>query len=409
MKKDLFYDKNFCAAPWNSILIDFAGNVMPDSQFQPSYGNINNQSFREIWSSNIAQNTKKDFLNNQIPLNCKKCPKKESSVGASRRMFFHDTLHPVLKTNDFNSTNLPDIYFLEINMSNTCNLKCRMCSGKTSTAWIKDEELLKKFDGIYHRNKFSEYTPLNNNIIEKLFEYPEDFRNLCYLSLKGGEPFLEPTNYEILDFMVQENLAKNIVLDLTTNGTIIDDRIFSYAEKFKQIKLHISIEGTGQLYEYIRGGDNFSLLDLERNLLEFDKLKNTRIIFATVLMVYNIFDISNVWKWFLKIKKDNYEIYFKNVVVSPAYLHPCILPLTLRQQAYDLIINENIPEFTNNPIQGNIGVKGLSSGLLNNDYYTKIEQEKYMAQFIDFTRDVDTIRGTDINNIIPELQSLFGR
>jgi len=124
-----------------------------------------------------------------------------------------------------------------------------MCSGEASTAWIKEESLLKKINGSYyiHRIISPKHTLLQSDIIEKLFEYPEDFRNLCYLSLKGGEPFLEPTNYMILDRIIELGYAKNIILDLTTNGTIVDDRIFSYSEKFRQIKLHISIEGTGQL------------------------------------------------------------------------------------------------------------------------------------------------------------------
>ena len=73
------------------------------------------------------------------------------------------------------------------------------------------------------------------------------------------------------------DIAKNIVLDINTNGTILNERLLNIAKNFKQLKLHISLEGTGQLYQYIRGGDNFTIEQLEQNILEFNKLEKVNI------------------------------------------------------------------------------------------------------------------------------------
>ena len=41
------------------------------------------------------------------------------------------------------------------------------------------------------------------------------------------------------------------------------------------------------------------------------------IIYTVTVQAYNIFDIANIWKWYLRVRKTNNEIYFKNVVVNP--------------------------------------------------------------------------------------------
>jgi len=403
--------KNFCAAPWHSILVDFGGDIIPDSQFWLSYGNIYEQTLDEIWQNPIPRATRKSFINGIIPENCKQCPKKEQTIGASRRTFFKGNLNYLLKDNNFEIDTKPDIYFLEINISNICNLKCRMCSSAASSAWVKEDEHILSLGRTYHRpkgfTKKRQYRKLKGNIIERLFYNPHNFRNLCYLSLKGGEPFMEPDNYKILDFMIDQNLAKNIILDLSTNGTIIDQKMFSYFKFFKEVKLHVSIEATGKLYQYIRGGNIFTIDQLEENLKIFNKLENTRIIFATTYSVYNLFEIPNLWNWFIKNRKENHEIYFHNIVVTPQYLHPCVLPYEYRKKASDELILANIPDTTNNPRQGSIGINGIIKGILNKSYYTPEQQKILLEQCKQFTNDIDKLRNTNIKEVLPELRCLY--
>ena len=67
--------------------------------------------------------------------------------------------------------------------------------------------------------------------------------------------------------------------------------------------------------QHIRGGDNFTIEQLEANIKEFNKLENTQIIYTVTVQVYNIYDITNIWKWYKKIRKPGDEIFFTNVVV----------------------------------------------------------------------------------------------
>lgn len=401
-----FYKNNrFCPAPWHSLLVDWRGDVTYDPQFAKPLGNIREQSLRDMWNSEIAHSTQRDFLLGDVPSLCIKCDKKESSAGASKRRFFHDVMTPILKHNQFHLDVEPDIYFLEVNFSNKCNLKCRMCSGEVSTAWSADEKALSQmktraFRGEREIGKRS----LNISVIKNLLKDKKAFQNLSYIILRGGEPFLEEANCYLLDHIIGMGLASHCVLDITTNGTIINERWNKYLGHFKEIKLHISIEAVGRLYTYIRGGNKFTIQQLEENIDSFSRLKNTRIIFATTSMAYTVFDQINLWNWYKKIRKPNYEIYFRNTVVEPRCLNVHVLPLNMRKKAFHIIEEGLDRELREREF---LGLTWFQKGLLKENYHTPKEEEKQRHRFIQFTRDLDRIRNTEVTEFVPQLAPLF--
>ena len=136
---------------------------------------------------------------------------------------------------------------------------------------------------------------------------------------------MEPANKIILQKFIDLGIAKQITLDWTTNGTIVDDEIAHMARQFGHSKWTVSLEGTGGLYEYIRGGNNFTFEQLEKNLVQYNF---DRVIIAVTVMAYNIAHLGKINDWFLKqkIKYPWWSIYFNNVVATPAYLNPRVLP-----------------------------------------------------------------------------------
>jgi MoaA/NifB/PqqE/SkfB family radical SAM enzyme len=358
-----------CYAPWHALSIRFNGDVVPDCVYTGRHGNLLKEDLPTILRNPGLIHTQRTIASGQFPSNCLQCTAKESANGHSRRKFFEQVLNPMLKP-ESNLRN--DIYFLEFNMSNLCNLKCRMCSGVNSTAWIKEDLKLDKM-GVQrpiHEPDFG-YRNLSPDIVDRLFEYPEYFKNLQYVNIKGGEPYMEPANKQIMQKLIELNLAKNITLDISTNGTVVDLEFDELAHQFKETKWHISIEGTGKLYEYIRGGDNFPFEQLVDNLQQLDKMD--RLIFAGTIMTYNVCHVKDIVDWFYNIKKPHYELYVNNVVTTPAYLNPQILP--------ERILDGTGYRHKDSPIQ--------------------------LEQFVDFTRKVDELRGTDILDVCPELSSLF--
>ena len=258
-----------------------------------------------------------------------------------------------------------------------------MCDGINSSAWVKDELKLAEDGNILQRRindpEFG-YTNKSEQIIERLFEDPTPFMNLRYLSIKGGEPYMEPANKTILKKFIDLGIAKNVTLDWTTNGTIVDEEVHELARQYGHTKWTVSIEGTDGLYEYIRGGKNFTFAQLNENLKHYDF---DRIIIAVTVMAYNIAHLDKIQSWYEGAKQDNWDIYFNNVVAAPPYLNPRVLP---------------------NEILESIEYK-----LPNINYTQKENSELYLKGLVYFTQRLDKIRNTNVLDYCPELASLFER
>lgn len=395
-----------CSAPWHSLLIKWHGGVFPDSQFVGGYGNLTQNNLETIWNSEQARAVRRAFSQNHFPEACRQCELKESSVGHSRRLFFRDVMDPYLNNPSYDPDAAPDIYFLEINSSNLCNLKCVMCNGQVSSAWIKDEQALAALNPSYVRPEPSKirYMQADETWLRNLFQEPNHFRNLCYLSLKGGEPFLDPMNKRFMQFFIDQGTAKNIVLDLTTNGTIWDDELIRMFDKFKNVKLNISVEATGELYSYIRGGKHFSFDQLEANIKRFSNIENTQIWFATLAMAYNLWNLYDLRDWIVSLWQPNHRATFKNIVVNPRYLDPHVIPPEARYWAVDSRMTGAFIAY-----EAQMGDTGFWKMIRSLETEPMDDQTRsvYLDQFRNFTRDLDMVRGTSIVSLVPQLKDIL--
>ena len=135
-----------CVAPWHSLTIEWDGLVYADAVAFKPYGSIYENTLTELWNSPKAVDLRKSWSKG-LPDNiiCASCIKKEETVGSSRRQYFYRNLpSELLKTATYDPEQKPNIWYLEINSSNKCNLKCRMCNGQVSSTWIKEETQLAK-------------------------------------------------------------------------------------------------------------------------------------------------------------------------------------------------------------------------------------------------------------------------
>lgn len=355
-----------CLAPWKALAVRFNGDITPDCVYTGRNGNIHEESLPSLLQNPGLLNTQISIQRGILPKACSQCEKKEGVNNHSRRVFFDQILHHVPRT----PTN--DIRFLEVNLSNKCNLKCVMCSGVNSTAWIKEDYKLSEL-GIMRPINHPDfgYRIISDDIIDRLFEYPDYFKNLEYVNIKGGEPFMEDSNIKLLNKLIALNLNKQVTIDLSTNGTTENPEFEELLSQFKT-KIHISIEGTGKLYEYIRGGQNYTWEQFLSNLDRFNKFD--RVIFAGTVMTYNVRHFNKTIEWFVLNHNLKYQMYFNNVVTTPEYLNPTLLPDSL---------------------------------LTGTGYWHDNKLANQLPIFVDYTRKLDEIRGTNILDVCPEFAPLF--
>ncbi len=203
--------------------------------------------------------------------------------------------------NKFNSNNL---FSLSVDITEQCNSKCKIC-------------------GIWHKK---EPINLEEKLFKKRLKESEYLKKVRLFNIGGGEPFLVP---DLLLEIVKtiHKYSKYVQIRIVTNG-LLPDVIYSVCKEIMEkysipLGLKISIDGTGKIYEKIRGvpnGDKLAietlkkLKSLKRESKKFEKLLSYSIGFT--LTKENINQLEPV----LEIAK-NFEIgfFYKPVLLSSIF------------------------------------------------------------------------------------------
>ncbi len=146
-----------------------------------------------------------------------------------------------------------------LTITDFCNIRCKHCFGDFG---VGDQMSLEQI----------------NMILDQMDEL-----GVNELSLTGGEPFIHPNIYDIIEVIAE----RGFVLQTCTNGTIIDDALIDLLKKYgdKFFRLSISIDGIPEVHNQIRGTGNF-----EKTLRNIKKLQkhDVKFGFNTVLNTLNL-------------------------------------------------------------------------------------------------------------------------
>jgi len=242
-----------CIVPWTQLEICNTGYCRPCAEFDRDLvdesGNkfdFNNDiSIEDVWQSADLKNLRQRFLNGEHPDECKKCWLEESQNLVSTRqrnlMAFPHHLNNC-KTDDAGP-----IVLLDLKLGIKCNLQCKICNSEYSHNWIKDEQDL--FGQIINQQDGKDYTDQNKN-----WQYIKDtVQNLEAMYLSGGEPLLLENCIDLLQHMVDVDVAKDIWLKIHTNGTVrLTPKLLNILKQFKAVRLMFSIDGVAESFEYQR-------------------------------------------------------------------------------------------------------------------------------------------------------------
>lgn len=378
---------NWCILPWIHLTSSVAGWYRPCCDSNKNIKDrTNSKNDKEILHTSVmgiedafygqAMNEiRSQFLKNERPKICSSCWKKEDANMSSLRIAMNSRFSNVIENIDVDK---PKLKYLDIKYDNNCNLACRMCSTGSSDQHQK-EILSYVKDGQQIPNHFSYASPelLNKETYKKQYtkrliklnEKPfleQDVINsipeLMVLKATGGEPTINKKFLNAIDYAIEHDYAKNIELDLTTNGTKFTNEFLEKISQFKQLRLRISVDGTKDVYEYIRYPFQWDLLTKSvENLFKFcsnkklftapadDVPPKAWIGFSIVVQPYNIFNLGEIYKW-----ADNlYEKYKGGIceeltdvcidfqmIPEQSELNPVFLPKTMLKKAYKKFVKD---------------------------------------------------------------------
>jgi len=184
----------------------------------------------------------KHYTDEKVEKGCIKCIKQENNGVRSKRNYL-DTL---LKDGEY------DFYY-DFQLSNLCNLACKMCSPNFSSRLVKPFEFYKQKGYDDDNGMVSPILPnkWDWEIVDKIFEdiNKRTKDKKIVIELKGGEPTMQP---EFKDFFDKFENVQNVRLDIITNLQRLPDYFLENISKFEEINVGVSLEGTEETYEYVR-------------------------------------------------------------------------------------------------------------------------------------------------------------
>ena len=278
----------FCMAPWTHTYISPQGErrlccaSREEHSFQKQYIDATNDerygetkeskteaddfnpvNLAEHWNSPYMCNIRKKLMAGEKIPQCDVCNEDILSVSSykhwfTNHLFKHKIQEAFDKTDETGTTTMPVISF-DYRYSNLCNFKCRMCGEQLSSAWEaekykhnmwtkesqpfmqpKVKEKMKKFQVDVVEPEFKD--AISKGIVEEIYWV-------------GGEPLMYEMHWWALEEMINNGSAKNCYLRYNSNLSKINYKgkyLYDYLPQFKDWLMCASIDGTGEIVEFIR-------------------------------------------------------------------------------------------------------------------------------------------------------------
>jgi len=344
-----------CNALNNHMCITVAGSWRPCCRFNNfPHVDITQTSFTDYKQSDFYQGVIYDMTDGWAD-GCKKCMKEEQRG--------HNSLREQMNENFSGTT---DLEYIEISLSNKCNLACKMCAPTYSTLWnklVEQNSQLKK----YH-----------HTVVQPEISVPSIFADVDLSKLKkikylGGEPFITPETKQLFEYLADKNVIGNIELELNTNCTFFPNKWLKYLDQFKAVTIELSIDGVELVNDYVRHGKTWNTVDtVTKQWAEYSANTSVDMAVYSTVQAYNLHDMKRVKQYATDLGFKHYS----SLLVVPEFLSVHVLP-----QEYLNVIKDDY----------------------NIKYYKSIEQNNLFDKFIDFTYNIDKVTGLQLKDVNMEL------
>ena len=196
---------------------------------------------------------------------------------------------------------------LEINFSNTCNLRCSYCSPEVSSRWMEE---IRQHGGYPTSTNFNNLQNIMNQdkmpILEREYNpyveafwkwWPDLYKDLRVVRVTGGEPLLTKNTFKILDYII-EHPNPQLDLNINSNLCVPDELLNKFIEKVKRIQgeglvkefvVYTSAEAHGKRAEYIRDGLDYNKWYDNCNRI-LSEIPNSRL---SLMATYNALSVSS--------------------------------------------------------------------------------------------------------------------
>lgn len=287
-----------CAWLQNRVSIETDGwtrpcclEISPHAKIAKISNGIEN-AFNDQKLITLNYNLANTGFSNKTDFACNRCRQLEENGQASLRT-----------TTKYLSTKR-EIKSIQFKLSNRCQLTCLHCSPTLSSGWAK----IMKITPIVQESFI-----ITDKFIEELIYL---LPNLTEIKFTGGEPFLDPNHWKILEHLKNYNRS-HCELIYITNGLIKPK--YNLWEGWKSITCNVSIDGYDDTYHWFRRGSNWE--ELLKNVLDLKNYSNVNILYS--ITPWTIQDHTKIKNLFT-----NTAVFF-TPIVKPDYASLLEFPKTI--------------------------------------------------------------------------------
>lgn len=273
--------KQFCLLPEGALYVQPNGNITPcclSTTPEDKLGNIAVDGLKSVFFGEEFTKFRLDHRKNILSASCK-----HNCIDNVNNLSHRTNRSNMLRGYHAEGDEYTKLNMVDIGFGNVCKLTCSFCGPEWSSSWAK---LKNEPNNVFHFSR------------EEILNTVKDLSGVHYASIKGGEPLNIPYIEEFFEELYKVN--PQIVLDILTNGVEVSPRIIETLCKFPNLVLTVSVEATGDLYKYLRGGKYSWEENTFKNIELFAKNGLTRINIASLILLYNhstwpdhLFDIYN--------------------------------------------------------------------------------------------------------------------
>jgi organic radical activating enzyme len=334
-----------------------------DSESADNESVYNPISLEEHWNSDYMKGIRKDLMMGKTIPQCEVCNDKLLNVSIYRD-YFNKTLFPnkideaFEKTNDDGHTEMVPISF-DYRITNLCNFKCRMCGDQLSSQWEAERRSMGQYDlennnDLWAQKKNKQVIEVfQKEVAEK--ELWEAVKNgtIEEIYWVGGEPLMWEIHWEIMDYLVKSGGAKNVWIRYNTNFSRTTYKQYDLRDMlphFKMVQICASIDGTGEIVEYVRHGIKWN--EWISNFKDFtflnQKYGRYGIAFDLTITTPGLFSLKDLFDLSLEL---DVETLIKTTFAFDGSIIMCpqVLPRDLYNEVIDDIIEYIKPKIADKP------------------------------------------------------------
>lgn len=234
----------------------------------------------DFWNNLDFKTVRQQNAKGVWQIGCNNCQKLEQAGENSMRTGMNSGLKV------YGQTDLTGPARIDLMFDISCNLACRTCGPHSSTFWIKQ------------LNQPVTPTRSRQDAIAVLSKF--DLSNLRQLVFCGGETLLGQEYWAVADWLADNvpNAKNQLTICFQTNGTQpILSKNYKTIEKVHLVKMHISIDGIKDKFEYLRWPANWN--QTTDNILSMRELLpgNVMFVIEETISIFNMLYQMDVTQW----------------------------------------------------------------------------------------------------------------